>query len=322
MFFIDFLNRGLRNYRILNNIGSDIIATLSILLFKLFSSNRIITTTTTITTMTISFGKYFGDNEVLLESDWKTFKKIASFLSPFHRTTFKIQGHKGTLDQILWTINILIEHYNKSFKRYSKSFQPNILRSWQIFDKYYTKIEAVSIYAVALILHPSRRLNYIKKNWKKEWQRPAFTNVKKLWESYQERRIVDNLVPPFSNESVLDEYDKIARKHTVIDSDGDEYKKYTRETTIPIQTSTLDWWLIEERRIIWPRLSQMAIDILSIPAISDKPERVFSGARRTISWDRIQLGEANIETTQCLKSWLSSGLISKGEGLEGGRTGV
>ncbi len=66
----------------------------------------------------------------------------------------------------------------------------------------------------------------------------------------------------------------------------------------------------------------MAIDILFIPVMSNKPERVFSGVRRTISWDRMQLGEVSIETTQYLKSWLSSGLISKGEGLEGGRTGV
>jgi len=30
----------------------------------------------------------------------------------------------------------------------------------------------------------------------------------------------------------------------------------------------------------------MAIDILLIPAISDEPERVFLGGRRTVSWER------------------------------------
>ncbi len=52
----------------LNNIGSDVITTLSILLSKLFSSNRVITTITIMTIMTISFSKYLGNNEVLLES--------------------------------------------------------------------------------------------------------------------------------------------------------------------------------------------------------------------------------------------------------------
>ena len=50
----------------------------------------------------------------------------------------------------------------------------------------------------------------------------------------------------------------------------------------------------------------MAIDILSIPAMSAGPERVFSGARRTISWDRMQLGAASIEQGECLKSWILS----------------
>ncbi len=68
MFFVDFLNRGLKDYGMLNNIGSDIMAILLILLFKFFFSNRIMTTTITITTMTINFGKHFGDNEVFLKN--------------------------------------------------------------------------------------------------------------------------------------------------------------------------------------------------------------------------------------------------------------
>ena len=68
IFFVDFLNRGLKDYKILNNIGSDTIITLSILLSKFFFSNCMITTTTTITIITINFGKHLENNEVLLES--------------------------------------------------------------------------------------------------------------------------------------------------------------------------------------------------------------------------------------------------------------
>jgi hypothetical protein len=52
----------------------------------------------------------------------------------------------------------------------------------------------------------------------------------------------------------------------------------------------------------------MAIDILSIPAMSDEPERVFSGARRTISWERAQIGAENLERVECLKHWGRSGI--------------
>jgi hAT family C-terminal dimerisation region len=58
----------------------------------------------------------------------------------------------------------------------------------------------------------------------------------------------------------------------------------------------------------------MAVDILSIPVMSDEPERVISGARRTISWERAQLGAETIEKVECLKHWQRSG-ISK-ENLE------
>ena len=52
----------------------------------------------------------------------------------------------------------------------------------------------------------------------------------------------------------------------------------------------------------------MAIDIYSIPAMSDESERVFSGARRTISWDRAQLSAETIERVECLKSWYRSNI--------------
>jgi len=48
----------------------------------------------------------------------------------------------------------------------------------------------------------------------------------------------------------------------------------------------------------------MAINILSILAISAEAERVFLGARRTISWSRYRLGATVVEQTECLKSWV------------------
>ena len=55
----------------------------------------------------------------------------------------------------------------------------------------------------------------------------------------------------------------------------------------------------------------MAIDILSILAMSDEPERVFSGARRTLTWERAQLDPKSIEMTECLKHWKRSGVLHK-----------
>ena len=57
-------------------------------------------------------------------------------------------------------------------------------------------------------------------------------------------------------------------------------------------------------------LAQMALEYLSIPAMSAEPERVFSGARITISDRRCSLGDEAIYALECLKSWQRDGLIS------------
>lgn len=61
----------------------------------------------------------------------------------------------------------------------------------------------------------------------------------------------------------------------------------------------------------YPRLHQMALDVLSVPAMSDDPERVFSCTRRTISWDRARLSPGTVEGLQCLGNWVKNDLIRK-----------
>ena len=56
-----------------------------------------------------------------------------------------------------------------------------------------------------------------------------------------------------------------------------------------IAVSPFAWWTREEQRLEYPRLHKMAIDELSIAPMSVKAERVFSGARRPISFDRARL---------------------------------
>ena len=55
----------------------------------------------------------------------------------------------------------------------------------------------------------------------------------------------------------------------------------------------------------------MAIDILSILAISDKPERVFLGARRTVLQERAQMGAKNLERVEYLKYQKRSGILDE-----------
>jgi len=143
--------------------------------------------------------------------------------------------------------------------------------------------------------------------------------VEKLWETYREKALGSmstsyDAMAKRTPEKELDEFDQIAqglKKHTQ-PSSQDEYQDYTHLEPYDIgETTALEWWSQDQQRKRWPRLSLMAFDILSIPAMSDEPERVFSGARRTISWDRTQLEPETVEAVECLKHWKRSGILNE-----------
>jgi hypothetical protein len=109
-----------------------------------------------------------------------------------------------------------------------------------------------------------------------------------------------------------DKHDLLAQELNVIGplADVDEYETYTSDSPIPIDCSPLSWWLRDEQQERYPRLSKLAVDILSIPAMSTDPERTFSGGHRTISWDRMLLRVSTIEGGECLKTWIRSGITA------------
>jgi hypothetical protein len=50
-------------------------------------------------------------------------------------------------------------------------------------------------------------------------------------------------------------------------------------------------------------LRQLALDLISIPAMSAEVERVFSQAKRLITTDRNRMNDETIEVLQLLKNW-------------------
>jgi hypothetical protein len=85
----------------------------------------------------------------------------------------------------------------------------------------------------------------------------------------------------------------------------DEFEDFIQNAPVQVD-SAIEWWCQEAQQQRWPRLSQLAISVFSIPAMSDEPERVFSGARRTISWERSRLGPKMIEILECSKHYYKS----------------
>lgn len=78
-----------------------------------------------------------------------------------------------------------------------------------------------------------------------------------------------------------------------------------------LTTNPLLWWLDPLNPEQYSCLSHMAIDILSIYTMSADSERVFSGSRRMVTWERARLGIETIERNECLKSWNITQLIDQ-----------
>ena len=82
--------------------------------------------------------------------------------------------------------------------------------------------------------------------------------------------------------------------------DRDELEFYLLER-VTMVTEPISWWKEHQHR--FPQLSRMALEFLSIPAMSDEVERVLSGTKLIQGLTRAGMGDPMVSMLQCLKSW-------------------
>jgi hypothetical protein len=92
----------------------------------------------------------------------------------------------------------------------------------------------------------------------------------------------------------------------------DEFDNYINENLIPLDgcTIAIQWWNQPLQRTRFPRLLQLTIEVLSIPGMSDKLERVFSSSRRRVPWDRTRTTPQILEASECAKDWTAHKILS------------
>src|SRR6266511_4824963 len=89
----------------------------------------------------------------------------------------------------------------------------------------------------------------------------------------------------------------------------DEYAEWVA-TTDPddcLVDNPIQYWLLRRRQ--YPRLSRMALDLFSIPAMSSEPERIFSLTGQMVTPQRSRLKADIIEAAQCISSWEKNRVI-------------
>jgi len=87
-----------------------------------------------------------------------------------------------------------------------------------------------------------------------------------------------------------------------------QYLSESRSTSILIKDPPIQYWQQQLQR--WPHLTAMALDVYSTPVMSDEPERVFSEVGAALGTRRRLLSADSMKFTQCLKSWIRSGVIN------------
>jgi len=76
---------------------------------------------------------------------------------------------------------------------------------------------------------------------------------------------------------------------------------------VPVLSEITDaraWWLEGTQQRNYPHLSRMALDLLSIPAMSTDPERAFSTIRENVSDRKNRSSIELVEALLLLKSWM------------------
>jgi hypothetical protein len=96
---------------------------------------------------------------------------------------------------------------------------------------------------------------------------------------------------------------------------GDEYTAWQldREVGDGEVRDPLAYWF--ERQERYPRLSQMAMDFMTIQPMSAECERAFSAAGQMVTPTRNRLEAVTIAMCQVLRSWYRAGII-QGQGSD------
>ena len=201
---------------------------------------------------------------------------------------------------------------------------PRLHRAQKKCATYVQKLDASPYYLAARILNPQCRTAFLKdenEDITAEGEKKLYI-VRKLWERFRDKTPFSAV--PYESESIsksalqpeenLSVFYKARRKHILKQTrpqSQDEFDNYISKNPIMLdsRTTAIQWWSQPIQRGRYPRLSQLAIEVLSIPGMSDKPERVFSGSRRRVPWDRTKTSTQLLEASECAKDWTVQGIL-------------
>ena len=204
-------------------------------------------------------------------------------------------------------------------------FSINIKLAWQKLDNYYTRLDNTPVYIAAVVLHPRMRWKWIERAWEErpEWIKSAKNAFNTLLVEYETYSVpsqgldkAPSITPPSK---------RPRRRYSDDSSDSDVTSEGAKEPlslqqqlaafisdkvgkALSKKDSPVPYWLSQRQQ--WPHLSALALDVYSVPVMSDEPERVFSIIGAAITPRRRLLKSDKISYLMCLKAWIKAGVIA------------
>jgi hypothetical protein len=208
------------------------------------------------------------------------------FSEPQNVNSANPTGEDGALFNILPAFDYILSILESAKKKYTKFpyLTTCINLAWKKFDEYYHHTDIAKVYLVASVLDPRVKLRYFESVWKREW----LVGVREKLNEYMEEFVVAMKIDRSAREPSDNEMFDSQTTETMFGSwrlaDEDEmevkneWEQYLEKGRVKdfLGFSLRGWWIAH--RYEFPILSQIALELLAIPAMSTEVERVFSGS--------------------------------------------
>ncbi|THX02757.1 hypothetical protein D6D17_06061 [Aureobasidium pullulans] len=185
--------------------------------------------------------------------------------------------------------------------------------AWKKLDEHYQMTDQSPVYVAAVVLHPAYTWKWLRSKWKKrqDWISASEQAVRDFW-------LLGYASLPVSSQPTVEASAWMDAALTSDEEDitdtstpnTDEYARWCCEGRVPDVYHPLEFWSKARTQHSYPRLSRMARDLFTIPAMSDEPERVFSSCANMVTPHRGKLSADAIEEAQCIKNWRRRGIIT------------
>ncbi|KAK2926577.1 HAT, C-terminal dimerization domain [Fusarium oxysporum f. sp. vasinfectum] len=268
-------------------------------------------------------------DDKMAAEDWSVIAEYLAILKSLKIATKRLEGRPqegkfGAIWEVLLTMEWLLKHLEEAKLQHERDEEPYLRigckLGWMKLDQYYSYTEDSPAYLAALVLHPAFRWSTVESQWadQPDWLVRGKKAVQELWEEYRNLFVEQDALPEqptvVRKTTDLDDFMASIRKLSTQPAPSpsamrDEYAEWiaTSDPGDCLVDDPIQSWLLRRRQ--YPRLSRMAIDLFSIPAMSSEPERIFSLAGQMVTPQRGRLKADLIGTAQCISSWEESGVI-------------